>query len=102
MNFDKSIMVDEFLSYKKSKVNLQFKVKLEIHQTANYWLPFQTEMIIENNISKEDYVFIFMDDIIGAKPYLGHIQTDMDYLDNLNFDGTYLFFTVYGKRVRLS
>lgn len=42
-----------------------------------------------------------MDDLIGTKPYLGHFQFDMNYIDDIEKEGKYLYFSHDGKRVRL-
>ena len=100
MDFNKQNEVNKFITYKKTRLNTDFYVKLEIYQSANYWLHFSTELLIENNISKDDYTFIFMEDII--KPYLGYVQMNMHYVSDVKFDGNYLYFSNGEKKVRLS
>lgn len=103
MDLNKAKEFSSFLGYKKQHLNSQFQVTVEIHQVANMWLPFDSDIIIENAIRYDDFIIIFMNELLGAKPYLGHIQMNMNYLQNVDFNGSYLFFTTEeGKRVRLS
>jgi hypothetical protein len=93
-----------FISYKKSEKNKFFSVNIDILYNSNHWLKFgESELEVQNSVSKDDYTFIFMDDLIGTKPYLGHFQFDMNYLSDIRFNGQYLFFTTTEeKTVRLS
>ncbi|BDC97221.1 hypothetical protein [Treponema saccharophilum] len=100
MDFSKANVVSEFMQYKNATFGIEFKVKLEIHNIANNWTPIKTDLIIENNIPKDDFTFVFMNDIV--RDYLGNVQIDMNYLSNMKFDGKYLFFSTNSKKVRLS
>ena len=94
MDYDKSIFVDEFLQFKNTKKNSVFFVKVQYLYDNKHWMDFgEAKLEIQNSVKKSDYVFIFYDDLIGTNPYLKHFQFDMDYLDNIKFDGQYLYFT---------
>lgn len=102
MNFDKAIIVDDFIRLKETQRNTFFSVNVDFLHDSNHWIPFgQSELQIQNSVSKDDYTFIFMDDLIGTKPYLGHFQFDMNYIDDIEIEGKYLYFSHDGKRVRL-
>ncbi|MBR6296607.1 MAG: hypothetical protein IKR40_09065 [Treponema sp.] len=102
MDDEKAIAVSKFIKFKSASFGSEFTVNLEINNAANNWTSILTGLIIENNIPKEDFTFIFMNDIVATNPYLGYVQMDMAYLSDMQFDDKYLYFSTNSKRVRLS
>ena len=103
MDFSKSTVVDEFIQYKNGTINIPFSVKVELRNSRRWTSLGNSNLEIQNNIPKDDYIFIFINGLIGDKPYLGQYKFNMESLGNIKFDGQYLFFTTKeGQTVRLS
>lgn len=93
MDFMKAIEFDKFLLHKHQRTDIEFPVKVYVFQNpGNRNLQFDSNIMIENNIGKDDYVLTFMNDML--RTYIGgFVQMWVGYLDNVKFDGQNLCFT---------
>lgn len=98
MDYEKISAVDEFLRKRKQEKNRTFNVMVYVDQHG--FKPIVSGFTVSEDVARDDYIFDFQEEIL--RPYIGgYLQKGVNFLKNVRFDGSKLYFSIENIDVSL-